>query len=154
MTTKTVRIITAATISLALAVPAVAFACGGKDGDARDSHFQKADKNNDGFLTQAEVGAQRWEHIKIADVNNDNKVSKAELTQAFEGTGRGQHGDRFQKADKNNDGFLTQAEVGAQHWDRIKVADVNNDSKVSKDEMKQAFKAGKLGRRHGQKSAS
>jgi Ca2+-binding EF-hand superfamily protein len=154
MTTKTIRIITAAAIGFALAVPATAFACGGKDGGARESHFQKADKNNDGFLTQAEVGAQRWEHMKIADVNNDNKVSKEELKQAFEGTGRGEHGDRFQKADKNNDGFLTQAEVGAQRWERIKVADANNDGKVSKDEMTQAFKAGKLGRRHDHKSAS
>jgi len=154
MTTKTIRIITAAVIGFALAVPAVAFACGGKDGSARESHFQSADKNKDGFLTQAEVGPQRWEHIKIADVNNDNKVSENEMKQAFEGVGKGEHGDRFQKADKNNDGFLTQAEVGTQRWERIKVADVNNDAKVSKDEMTQAFKAGKLGSRHGHKSAS
>ncbi len=152
MTTKTIRIITAAAIGFALAIPATAFACGGKDG--RTSHFEDADKNHDGFLTQAEVGAQRWEHVKIADVNNDNKVSKEELKQAFEGTGRGGHGDHFQKADKNNDGFLTQAEVGPQRWDRIKVADANNDNKVSKDEMMQAFKSGKLGRRRGPKSAS
>ena len=151
MTTKTIRIITTAAIGFALAVPATALACGGKDG--RTSHFQSADKNNDGYLTEAEVGAQRWEHIKIADVNNDKKVSREELKQAFEGTGRGDHGDRFQKADKNNDGFLTQAEVGAERWDRIKVADANNDGKVSKDEMKQAFKAGKLGRMHGHRSS-
>ena len=152
MTTKTMRIIAATAVGFALAIPAVAFACGGKDG--RTSHFDDADKNHDGFLTQAEVGAQRWEHIKIADVNNDNRVSKDELKQAFEGTGRGNHGDHFKNADKNNDGFLTQQEVGAQRWERIKVADANNDGKVSKDEMIQAFKAGKLGRHHGPKSAA
>jgi len=152
MTTKTIRILTATAISLALSVPAIAFACGDKEG--RTSRFQEADKNNDGYLTQAEVGAQRWEHLKIADVNNDNKVSREELKQAFEGAGRHEHGDRFKKADSNNDGYLTQAEVGAQRWERIKVADANNDGKVSKDEMTQAFKAGKLGRRHEHKSAS
>ena len=77
MTTKTIRIITAAAIGFALAIPATAFACGGKDGkDGKTSHFENADKNHDGFLTQAEVGAQRWDHMKVADVNNDNKVSK------------------------------------------------------------------------------
>ena len=152
MTTKTIRIITAAVIGFALAVPAVAFACGGKEGHAR--HFQDSDKNNDGFLTAAEVGPQRWDHIKIADVNNDNKVSQEELKQAFEGTARGGHGNRFKEADKNNDGFLTAAEVGPQRWDRIKVADTNNDGKVSKDEMMQAFKAGKLGRGHAHQHAS
>jgi hypothetical protein len=109
MTTKTIRSITAAAIGFALAIPATAFACGGKDG--RTSHFENSDKNHDGFLTQAEVGAQRWERIKVADVNNDNKVSKEELKQAFEGTDWGDHGDRFQKADKNYDGFLTQEEI-------------------------------------------
>jgi Ca2+-binding EF-hand superfamily protein len=152
MTTKTIRILTVTAIGFAVSIPAVAFACGDKEGHA--SHFQKADKNNDGFLTQEEVGAQRWEHMKIADVNNDNKVSREELRQAFEGTGRGEHGDRFEQADKNNDGYLTQSEVGAQRWERIKVADTNNDAKVSKDEMTQAFKAGKLGRRHAHKSTA
>ena len=56
-------------------------------------------------------------------------------------------GARFKKADKNNDGYLTKDEVGAQRWERIKVADANKDNKVSKDEMKQAHKDGKLG--HG-----
>ncbi len=59
-----------------------------------------------------------------------------------EGKGKGAH---FQKADKNNDGFLTKVEVGDKRWDRIKVADANNDGKVSKAEMQQAHKDGKLG---------
>ena len=60
---------------------------------------------------------------------------------------------RFQKADKNNDGFLTKDEVGDQRWERIKVADTNNDGKVSKAEMEQAHKDGKLGHR-GKKPAA
>ncbi len=44
--------------------------------------FKKADKNADGFLTQDEVGAQRWERLKAADANKDNKVSLEEMKQA------------------------------------------------------------------------
>jgi hypothetical protein len=68
--------------------------------------------------------------------------------------GKGRHGERFQRADKNSDGFLTESEVGAERWARIKVADANNDKKVSRDELQQAFKDGKLGRRHGPKNKS
>jgi Ca2+-binding EF-hand superfamily protein len=63
------------------------------------------------------------------------------------------HGARFERADKNGDGFLTQAEVGERRWERIKVADSNNDGKVSKDEMSQAKKDGKLKRRGHRKAA-
>jgi hypothetical protein len=62
------------------------------------------------------------------------------------GHGKGAH---FKKADKNNDGFLTKAEVGDERWARIKVADANNDGKVSQPEMKQARKDGKLPKHHG-----
>ena len=44
--------------------------------------FKKADKNADGFLTEAEVGDKRWSHIQVADANKDGKVSQAELVQA------------------------------------------------------------------------
>ena len=90
-----------ALMGLALASTTVAFA-EGRDGERRCSgsgehqaktpeeraqraaeRFQKADKNNDGFLTADEVGEKRWEHIKVADANNDGKVSLAEMQQAF-----------------------------------------------------------------------
>lgn len=61
------------------------------------------------------------------------------------GKRHGHRGKRFERADKNGDGFLTQDEVGAKRWDRIKVADANSDARVSKDEMKAAREAGKLG---------
>jgi hypothetical protein len=67
------------------------------------------------------------------------------------GKGHGK-GAGFKKADKNNDGFLTQSEVGNERWDRIKVADANKDGKVSKDEMKQARKDGKLPKGKGKPS--
>ena len=68
----------------------------------------------------------------------------------------GEHKDgaaRFQKADKNSDGFITKDEAGAERWERIKVADVNNDGKISQAEMKQAHDEGKLGH-HGKKPAA
>jgi hypothetical protein len=61
---------------------------------------------------------------------------------------RKQHAaERFKKADKNADGFLTQAEVGDKRWTRIQVADANKDGKVSQAELVQARADGKLG--HG-----
>ncbi|HEY3256285.1 MAG TPA: hypothetical protein VGJ91_20140 [Polyangiaceae bacterium] len=61
---------------------------------------------------------------------------------------RQQHAaERFKKADKNADGFLTQAEVGDKRWSRIQVADANKDGKVSQAELAQAHADGKLG--HG-----
>jgi hypothetical protein len=55
---------------------------------------------------------------------------------------------RYEARDKNHDGFLTKDEVRPERWDRLKVADANNDGKVSKAEIEQAWKAGKL-KRHG-----
>jgi len=59
---------------------------------------------------------------------------------------RKQHAaERFKKADKNGDGFLTQAEVGDTRWSRIQVADANKDGKISQAELMQAHTDGKLG---------
>ncbi|MCA9595293.1 MAG: hypothetical protein KC776_18370 [Myxococcales bacterium] len=79
-------------------------------------------------------------------------AGKAERTEARQGKkAHGQRGKnkgaRFAKADKNNDGFLTEAEVGAKRWKRISVADANKDRKVSKAELQQAHKDGKIGHR-------
>ena len=56
--------------------------------------------------------------------------------------------ERFKKADKNGDGFLTQDEVGEKRWAYIKVADANNDGKISLAELEQAHADGKLGHKH------
>jgi hypothetical protein len=68
--------------------------------------------------------------------------------EGHDGKGKGgghDKGARFQKADKNKDGFLTKDEVGDKRWTRIQVADANKDSKVSQAELQQARKDGKLG---------
>lgn len=51
----------------------------------------------------------------------------------------------FKRADKNGDGFLTKDEVGDRRWQRIQVADGNRDGKVSRPELRQARKDGRLG---------
>ncbi|HEX7454083.1 MAG TPA: hypothetical protein VF294_17440 [Polyangiaceae bacterium] len=62
---------------------------------------------------------------------------------------RAQHAaERFKKADKNSDGFLTQDEVGEKRWAHIQVADANKDGKISQAELKQAHADGKLGHKH------
>ncbi len=62
---------------------------------------------------------------------------------------RAQHAaERFKKADKNSDGFLTQDEVGEKRWAHIQVADANKDGKVSQAELEQAHADGKLGHKH------
>jgi len=77
--------------------------CSGEHGHARSAEerkqhaaerFKKADKNGDGFLTQAEVGDKRWAHIQVADANKDGKISQGELAQAHADgkLGHGKHG--------------------------------------------------------------
>jgi hypothetical protein len=44
----------------------------------------------------------------------------------------------FRRMDRNNDGFLTEDEVGA-FWNRLKEADANKDGKVTLDEAKKGF---------------
>jgi len=74
--------------------------------------------------------------------NQSTKTSEARAKQADM---------RFQKADKNKDGFLTRDEVGAKHWETMKAADTNKDGKVSKAELEQAAKDGKLAAHHAKK---
>ena len=93
---KTTRILLATALTFGLAAPATALACGGGDGPKGDAHFQRKDTNQDGFLTEAEVGAERWQRLKVADGNKDNKVSKDELHAAFKAGKLGKHRDKQQ----------------------------------------------------------
>src|SRR6187455_3439065 len=125
MNRKSLRIVTATALCLVLAVPATVLAGGSKD--AKASHFENADKNNDGALTKDEVPAERWQHLQNADANKDGKVTKDELHAFFKGRGHA----RFQNADKNNDGALTKDEVPAERWQRLQHADTNKNGKVT-----------------------
>jgi hypothetical protein len=127
----------------------------------KKEHFARMDKNSDGQLSSDEVGTERWDHLKAADADNSGTVTQAEIDQAFasgklkfggpdgkfgghDGRRGGGRIQRLFKLDANNDGALTQAEVGAEKWAHISVADSNSDGRVTKDEIKAAKESGKL----------
>lgn len=90
--------------------------------------------------------------LALADAPNGHEKAQHQCSGEHGGqrsaAERAQHAaERFKKADKNADGFLTQAEVGERRWTRIQVADANRDGKVSPAELAQAHADGKLG--HG-----
>lgn len=51
--------------------------------------FKDVDKNGDGFITEDEVPAERWERLKKADTDGDGKISEEEYKKARPGGGRG-----------------------------------------------------------------
>lgn len=138
MTTRSLRIVAATALSMALAVSTTAFAEGNRDGKGHSGHA-KVDQNRDGVITQNEVPAKRWERLKQADANKDGKITRDELT-AFFKTKSPAH---FKTADKNGDGALSQNEVPAKRWEHLKQADANKDGKVTKDELAASFESRK-----------
>lgn len=116
--------------------------------------FDSQDKNHDGALDASELGAERWARLSVADANGDQKLTPDELKAAFQ-AGKikpsFEHGDfaarakeRFERKDTNHDGTLEQSEVGPERWARLSVADTNGDQKLTPDELKAAFQAGKI----------
>lgn len=113
--------------------------------------LERFDANKDGQLQAAELPERMQEHIGDIDKNGDAIVSKDELSAHFEAM-RTEHRakfearakERFEKKDANHDGMLEQSEVDAEHWARLSVADANGDQKLTQDELKAAFEAGKL----------
>lgn len=113
--------------------------------------LERFDANKDGQLQAAELPERMQERIGDIDKNGDAVVSKDELTAHFEAM-RSEHRakfearakERFEKKDANHDGMLEQSEVDAEHWAKLSVADGNGDNKLTQEELKAAFEAGKL----------
>jgi EF hand len=113
--------------------------------------LERFDANKNGALEAAELPERMQEHIGEIDTSGDGVVSKDELAAHFKAK-FAEHSAkfaehvkaRFDKKDANHDGVLDQAEVGAERWARMSVADANGDQKLSPDELKSAFEAGKL----------
>ena len=105
--------------------------------------FARLDKNNDGFITQDEAPAKRWQRLTRFDANKDSKLSKDELAKGRGKLGGGPGvGRSFERLDKNNDGFITQDEAPAKLWQHISPLDKNKDGKISKEESA-GMKSGK-----------
>ncbi len=115
-----------------------------------DKMLERFDANKDGQLQAAELPERMQERIGDIDSSGDGVVSKAELETHFKAKQAEHHAkfaekakERFDKKDANHDGVLDQAEVG-EHWAKLSVADANGDQKLSPDELKAAFEAGKI----------
>lgn len=129
---------------------------------------QRFDANKNGQLEAAELPERMQQHIADIDTSGDGVVSKDELDAHFKAK-RAEHAakfaekakERFDRKDTNHDGTLDQSEVGAEHWAKLSVADANGDQKLSSDELKAAFMAGKIqppmlrghGRHHDREAA-
>ena len=95
--------------------------------------------------------------LALADASSGDAAARPQCSGEHGGKqsaeDRAQHAaERFKKADKNSDGFLTRDEVGEKRWAHIQVADANNDGKISQAELQQAHADGKLG--HGKRAPS
>lgn len=122
--------------------------------------IERFDTNKNGQLEAAELPERMQQHIGDIDTSGDGVVSKDELDAHFKAK-FAEHAakfaekakERFDRKDTNHDGTLDQSEVGAEHWAKLSVADTNGDQKLTPDELKSAFMAGKIkppmGRGHG-----
>ncbi|HXK20750.1 MAG TPA: hypothetical protein VNG33_23225 [Polyangiaceae bacterium] len=112
-----------------------------------DKFIERFDTNKDGKLQAAELPERMQQNIGEIDTSGDGVVTKDELVARFAAK-RAEFEQkakaRFDQKDTNHDGALDQSEVGAEHWAKLSVADANGDQKVTPDELKAAFEAGKL----------
>jgi len=115
---------------------------GDKAKPTMEDRFARADKNDDGVLTEDEVPPQIWERLSEADTDSSGDLTHEELI-AFKPEGDahgGPHeghgdGDPFSCFDQNNDGALTEDELPEEVWDRISAADTDEDGMISAEEL-------------------
>jgi EF hand len=113
--------------------------------------MEKLDANENGALEAAELPERMQEHIADFDKSGDGIVSKDELEAQL----KAKHAEhaakfaerakaRFEKKDANKDGMLDANELGSDRWSKLSVADANGDQRLTPDELKAAFQAGKI----------
>jgi hypothetical protein len=120
---------------------------GGCRSDMTSGRFEKADRDNNGLVTQAEAGLYVADDLFEGLDNDKNKrISSAE----WNAGGNHLTVQSFRKADQNGDGTLTEDELkqaamrSKQMNEFISKADLNHDGGVSKQEAL-AFYASKEG---------
>lgn len=122
---------------------------GGPDAEGRrgppnpEKMLERFDANKNGSLEAAELPERLQEHIADIDTNKDAVVSKDELGAHMKNKLMARAKERFERKDTNRDGMLEQSEVG-ERWTKLSVADQNGDQKLTPDELRAAFEAGKI----------
>jgi Ca2+-binding EF-hand superfamily protein len=101
--------------------------------------LQKFDKNKDGKVEVSELPERMQKWLGAADANKDGILSVDEL----KAHAAAKREERFNQADKNHDGALSADEVG-RRWERLQVADADKSGSVTRAELDQARKDGKL----------
>jgi Ca2+-binding EF-hand superfamily protein len=129
------------------------------------AHFAKLDTNGDGMVTQSEAdGARRAmraemrnKHFETMDANKDGSISRTEFDAGHQDGARGKSdrrsdqgdsshrrgqgkmgGGRLARADANDDGKVTLAEMTAATLARFDNADTDKNGTVTPDERRAA----------------
>jgi Ca2+-binding EF-hand superfamily protein len=110
-----------------------------------DKLFERFDENKNGTLEPGEVPDRMKDKFADIDTDKNNVLSKEEVTAHFKARMLERGKRHFERKDTNRDGFLDQNELG-KRWEKLRVADANGDQKLTLDELRAAFEAGKLGK--------
>jgi Ca2+-binding EF-hand superfamily protein len=113
-----------------------------------EEQFKKADKDNDGTLDKNEAKAMPHvaKHFKEIDTDKDGTVSMDEIRafmKSHKGDAHERGKERFNKADKNNDGKLTKEEAKAMPhvYKNFDAIDADKDGTVTLEEIHNFMKA-------------
>lgn len=115
-----------------------------------DKMVERFDANKNGQLEAAELPERMQQRIGDIDTSGDGIVTKDELSAHFKAK-FAEHSakfaekakEHFNRQDTNRDGALDQTELG-ERWTKLSVADANGDQKLTAEELKAAFEAGKI----------
>jgi hypothetical protein len=103
--------------------------------------FARLDLNRDGGLSQAESPKRLSLHFAQLDADRDGRLNQSEL-QAGRGILRAERGpkpargERAQRVDANQDGFITRIEAAARVQVRFARLDANRDGFITRDERR------------------
>jgi len=135
----------------------------GRQGGKKGGLLERNDTDSDGKVSKAEMQAGFAKHFDRVDKNGDGFLTEDEMPkrgksrgQDREGRGRGNQNSNFAKRaakqfnrfDKDGDGMLSQDEAPRHLKDRFTQLDANDDGFLSQDEIKAA--AGDAGARRKQ----
>ena len=111
----------------------------GKGPGRMAERLKAADTNADGLISRSEAaGLPRLaEHFDRIDANRDGQVSFEEL-RASHAAHRGGHGKMLKRLDTDNDGKVSKAEALAAAAARFDRADANKDGFITEEEVKGA----------------